>query len=75
MKLADWLKHNRMTPAAFAELLGVDKSTATRWANEETTPRPAQMRAIKEKTGGAVTADDFVPDVAPRPRSVGRAAA
>lgn len=64
MKLADYLKANNESAATFAEKIGVDKSTVSRWleptADRVFRPRWAQIKKIEEVTGGLVTANDFV---------------
>lgn len=48
-----------MSDADFATLVGVDRSSIHRMRNGKQMPSVEVMRAIAEKTGGAVTANDF----------------
>ena len=60
MTLAQYLIQNGIRPSAFAVTIGVAPSTITRLLNGERSPRLALVSLIREKTGGAVTADDFM---------------
>lgn len=64
MRLGDYLESKRMSAAEFAEQLGVDRSTVSRWLDTSGgkifRPRWDQLPRIAEVTGGAVTANDFV---------------
>lgn len=75
MKLADYLEQNNLTAAAFAEKIGVARSTVGLWLRPRrgTVWRPnwEHLKKIKDVTGGAVTADDFVdPPDEEEPRAV-----
>ncbi|WP_084412480.1 helix-turn-helix domain-containing protein [Fulvimarina manganoxydans] len=60
MTLADFLRTNEMSPAAFAAELGVPASTITRIIRGERTPRLDTIQKIVAATSGAVTINDFV---------------
>ncbi len=68
MKLADYLEQNRMTAADFATLIGVHKSSVSRWVDPDSSTgiehRPGWdvLKKIKQVTDGQVTADDFMGD-------------
>ena len=61
MTLQDFLARSDTRPATFADRLGVPASTVTRWLNGERKPSLCLLVRIREATGGAVTADDFLP--------------
>jgi len=61
VKLRDWLESKHMSPAEFADLIGCDRSSVGRWLDGTMPQRSARAR-IKEATGGAVTASDFLAD-------------
>ena len=60
MRLKDWLTERRMTGSDFADLISVDKSNVSRWINGHVRPEWDVIKRIKDATGGAVTADDFL---------------
>ena len=61
MQLAAWLKSkNNMPLEVLADGIGVDISSASRYANGLRIPRKETMRRIVQFTNGAVTADDFM---------------
>ena len=60
MTLADYLKRNEISLDEFADLTGVRPLAVRRWIKGERTPRPDKQREIYEKTGGAVTPNDWV---------------
>lgn len=64
MKLEQYLFDQKIKPSVFASEIGVAPSTITRLLKGERTPRLKLVSAIKEKTGGAVTADDFMVEAA-----------
>ena len=67
MKLSDYLSYHDLTDQAFADRVGVDRSTVTRWRNGRM-PEPQQMGLIAERTNGDVTPNDFIlPAVPPAP--------
>ena len=66
MKLADYLNSRAMSAAEFADVLGVHRSTVSRWiepvSDGDVVFRPSweQIAKIREATQGQVTANDFV---------------
>ena len=71
MTLADYLHDRRISAAEFAEKLGVHRSTVSRWilppSDGGETYRPSwdQIANISRVTYGLVTANDFMPSLAP----------
>lgn len=59
MKLSDWMKKNRKTDAAMAELVGRDRTTVLRWRTGQTRPDWDALAVIERVTGRKVTATDF----------------
>jgi len=59
MKLTQYLKENSITPASFAEKVGVSSVSIHRYCVEDRTPKKEVMRAIAQITNGAVTPNDF----------------
>lgn len=74
MKLSAYLEEKKITAADFAGLIGVHKSTVSRWIDEDSKSgaehRPGwdHLKTIAKVTEGAVTANDFVADDAPQQR-------
>ncbi|MCZ8148499.1 MAG: type II toxin-antitoxin system CcdA family antitoxin [Roseomonas sp.] len=64
MKLDTWLKTTGTKPATLAKACGVNMITIYKWKSGTNMPRPPQLVALAEATGGAVTANDFVPSSA-----------
>lgn len=61
MQLDDWLKREGLTSAEFATLAGLGgKQIVHKYRRGERFPSAESLRRIREATGGAVTADDFV---------------
>jgi transcriptional regulator with XRE-family HTH domain len=60
MKLKDWRAREGVTQAQAASMIGVSVTTISRWESREVVPRQQQLAAIREATGGAVGAVDFV---------------
>jgi transcriptional regulator with XRE-family HTH domain len=58
MTLEAYLKQHGITHKQFAELLGCEQPTVTRFVAGRI-PSPDLMRLISEKTAGAVTPNDF----------------
>lgn len=57
MEFEQWLGgYNRQT---IADELGVHRMTVNRYARGQIMPRPEMVEAIRNLTGGAVTADDL----------------
>lgn len=59
MKLADYLKENKILKHAFAEQIGCAPSTISRLLSGKHVPDRETMTKIIEVTGGAVTPNDF----------------
>lgn len=59
MTLQEYLNKKKLTDAAFADLIGVSQPTVSRLRSKGQIPSREVMRSIFEKTGGAVTANDF----------------
>lgn len=66
MKLAEWLKDRQMTQAAFAELIDSDQSHISDLVREKVKPKLESIVRIQQATQGAVQAQDWLPDVAPK---------
>lgn len=60
MTLSQYLSQQDLTHEAFAALIGVNPSTAWRYANGKRQPRRAIMRRIVKVTAGAVGPQDFL---------------
>lgn len=61
MKLADWFTETKKQKRAFADEIGVTPQMISAYIKGTIWPSKATMLLIAEKTGGAVTADDFLP--------------
>lgn len=61
MTLSDYLAAKQIKPSVFAAEIGVAPSTITRLLKGERSPRLDLVALIREKTGGKVQADDFMP--------------
>lgn len=59
MTLADYLRANEVSDAAFARLIGVERQAVGRYRTGERFPEKAILHKIFEATNGAVTANDF----------------
>ena len=59
MQLADYLREQNLSQAAFGERIGEPQQTVSRIAAGRSIPRPKIMAKIVEATGGAVTPNDF----------------
>lgn len=59
MKLADYLKTNKVSATTLADELGVSVSTITRAANGDIIPSRELMSKLFEATAGKVTPNDF----------------
>lgn len=59
MKLETYIENNRMTDAAFAELVGTTQVTISRYRRNKRFPSPAMIKRIHEVTNGAVTLADW----------------
>lgn len=64
-KLGDWLETSNMKRTAFAEAIGVRPSYVTLLCSDKPAwPGRKIAGRIRDVTGGAVTADDFLPPAA-----------
>lgn len=61
MTLSEYMRNAGIDDDALAAKLGCSAGAVRKWKYGERTPRPDQMVRIREVTGGAVTADDFLP--------------
>lgn len=57
--LLKWLRHHDLTPAQFADCLGVNRTLVHRWVNDGAIPTPDKMRALYRFTHGEVAPNDF----------------
>lgn len=60
MQLAEWLKQSGKRKGEFADEIGVTPQMISAYLKGSIWPTRERMRLISEKTGGAVTANDFV---------------
>ncbi len=60
MTLAEYLKSKDIRPSVFAAEIGVAPSTITRLLNGERSPGLPLIKLSRDKTGGQVSADDFM---------------
>ena len=60
MKLKEYLREKDITAREFAELIGVDYSSVTRYCAGERRPQWPILERITVATGGAVTPTDFL---------------
>ena len=77
MKLHDWLAEHDKTAAWLAERTGLSASYLSRLIEGERSPSIETCAKIAEATGGAVTANDYMPEPKrkrPSTRAVARAA-
>ncbi len=77
MKLSDWMDRSGVKPAQLAATCGVHAITIYKWRAGSSFPRPAQLAALAQATGGAVTSNDFLnaPTTSQPARSAGFAEA
>lgn len=59
MNLTEWMTRSNVSAAALAKRCGVHLVTIYKWKAGTNFPRPPQLQALTEATGGAVTANDF----------------
>lgn len=59
-----YLTERGLTNAVFGRSVGASEATISRLRNGKQAPSYALVRRIREATGGAVTADDFLPALA-----------
>lgn len=64
MKLNDWMSAEGLTDEGAAALVGVDRTTVSRIRRGLTQPSWELAATFKVVSGGVVTADDFLPEVA-----------
>lgn len=60
-QLEKYIADQRMTQAEFAEQVGCTQVSVSRWIAGVRMPRRGMLVRIIEATGGAVTANDFLP--------------
>lgn len=61
MDLSAYLTKSKTTYEAFAKTVGASSFAVGKWARGQRMPRAMMLSRIREATGGAVTADDFLP--------------
>ena len=59
MKLVDYMIEKKLTDEAFGALVKRDRTRVLRWRSGKSWPDPEALEAIREVTGGKVTANDF----------------
>jgi len=59
MKLATYLENEKLTDAAFARLIGVERQAVGRYKVGDRFPETPILLKIYEATAGQVTANDF----------------
>ncbi len=59
MQLATYLENEKLTDAAFARLIGVERQAVGRYKAGERFPEKPILVKIYEATGGQVSANDF----------------
>jgi transcriptional regulator with XRE-family HTH domain len=64
MKLAEYLATNKISQADFAQLIQAKQVTVSRYVTGRRMPRRDRLERIREATGGAVSADDFLSEAA-----------
>lgn len=64
MRLAEYLKLENLTAAAFGRRIGASRSVVVRWALGERMPRPEAMQRINKATEGKVSPQDFYSEAA-----------
>lgn len=60
MKLDDWFKTTKRPKGDFAREIGVTPQMISAYIKGDIWPSKDRMKAIAEKTDGAVTANDFM---------------
>lgn len=65
MTLEQYLTDRKIKPSVFAAEIGVAASTITRVMSGERSPGLELLTLIRDKTGGAVTPNDFLPPLTP----------
>jgi transcriptional regulator with XRE-family HTH domain len=64
MRLQTYLENNGITHREFAEEIGTSQAAVTRYANGLRFPSRDILARIRTATGGRVSADDFMAEVA-----------
>lgn len=64
MKLSDWLKREKISKAAFARRTALSEGMISLLCRDATWLSKETAQTIKEATGGDVTPNDFLPEVA-----------
>ena len=62
MTLEEWIRNSRLRPADVARLLGISRGNLHDLMRRAVWPRPETVIKIWRLTGGAVTANDFLPE-------------
>lgn len=66
MKLADWMRDNKVSPKEMADRIGVTTEAVRLYMLARRVPREETMREILLSTNGAVEPNDFF-DMSPPP--------
>lgn len=61
MQLDTYLREKTITAEEFGRMVNASPGAVRKWRSGERMPRPEHLARIREATGGAVTANDFVP--------------
>lgn len=61
MRLTDYLDAHSITDAEFGSRIGLSQPQVSKLRRGKHWPQRETMERIREATGGAVTADDFLP--------------
>lgn len=59
LDLQQWFKDNGIRKGWFAEQLGVDGASLSRWLSGKVRPHAPARKLIEDKTGGTVKADSW----------------
>ncbi len=62
--LKNWLRDNRITQAAFAEIIGLQGPSVSKMVNGKSMPTIQQARRIAVATGGSVSIEGWVIETA-----------
>ncbi len=65
MQLSLYLAAEKITAAEFGRRVGLSRQRLHTYVRGSRFPSPTALRRIRDATGGAVTADDFVDQHAP----------
>jgi DNA-binding transcriptional regulator YdaS (Cro superfamily) len=66
MRLSKYLDKNHLTPEQFAAKIGVHMTTVYRLLSGATLPKRTTITAIRDATGGLVTAADLAEESEPQ---------